>query len=297
MSDSDGSGRAVWLAWRRHGIGGSDIAGLLGLSRYASPFSLWADKVGLRPEPPATERQWIGREFEPVLAKLVEARTGLFVAGEQTWCQRPDEAWMRCTVDGFLFESPDVADIDAAVGAAEFKTDARYGWAAVPDAIEAQCQWQMAVTGMGRVVVGVLFAGFRFETYTIERSEPDIAFMVQRARDFWCDYVLSGEPPPTDGSEATLEALSDIYRTPEPDRAVELPYEAREALEDWTAAKARKRAAETDERRAAAVLQAALGDAEEGLVEGIARISWRLVERKGYVVQPTSYRQLRAVTH
>ena len=42
--------RAEWLRWRRSGIGASDIAALLGISPWASPFSVWADKLGLLPD-------------------------------------------------------------------------------------------------------------------------------------------------------------------------------------------------------------------------------------------------------
>ena len=42
--------RAEWLAWRRSGIGASDVAGILGISPWASPFTVWADKLGLLPD-------------------------------------------------------------------------------------------------------------------------------------------------------------------------------------------------------------------------------------------------------
>lgn len=39
--------REEWLVRRRKTIGGSDAAGIVGLSKWASPFSVWADKTGL----------------------------------------------------------------------------------------------------------------------------------------------------------------------------------------------------------------------------------------------------------
>lgn len=41
MTDDD---RAEWLEWRRNGIGATDVAGILGVSPWASPWSVWADK-------------------------------------------------------------------------------------------------------------------------------------------------------------------------------------------------------------------------------------------------------------
>ena len=37
--------REEWLEWRRGGLGGSDVAGVLGVSPWATPFSVWWSKV------------------------------------------------------------------------------------------------------------------------------------------------------------------------------------------------------------------------------------------------------------
>jgi predicted phage-related endonuclease len=37
--------RKKWLKWRRGGLGGSDVAGVLNLSPWSSPFSVWWSKV------------------------------------------------------------------------------------------------------------------------------------------------------------------------------------------------------------------------------------------------------------
>lgn len=288
------SDREEWLEWRRGGIGGSDIGALLGLSRYQSPWSLWAEKCGLLPSREESERLWIGREFEPVLAKLVEKHTGLYVTGEQTWCSHTDEPWMRCTVDGFLADAAELkgADLDSVLGLAEFKTDARYGWTEVPHHIQAQCQWQMAVTGLPMVVLGVLFAGFKFETFTIERDEADIAFMAARARAFWFDHVVTGNPPPTDGSDATLDALAVVYPDEMPGSVVKLDG-ITDVVSAWTAAKAHAKHWNDAAKEAEAAIKATLGDGETGTVNGEPLISWRSQTRKSYTVEEATYRVLR----
>jgi len=35
--------REQWLALRKKGIGGSDAAGVMGMSPWSSPLSVWAD--------------------------------------------------------------------------------------------------------------------------------------------------------------------------------------------------------------------------------------------------------------
>ena len=48
--DIKGLSHEEWLALRRKGIGGSDHAAIVGLDRYRSPFDVYADKLGLKPE-------------------------------------------------------------------------------------------------------------------------------------------------------------------------------------------------------------------------------------------------------
>jgi putative phage-type endonuclease len=294
------STRDEWLEWRRQGVGASDIGALLGLSRYSSPYSLWAEKVGLLPATEESERQWIGREFEPVLAKLVEKRTGLFVSGEQMWCSHPNEPWMRATIDGLLHEDRAEANgvdpaVDFAVGLVEFKTDGRFGWTEIPPNYQAQAQWQMAVTGLPQVVFGVLFAGFKFETFTIERDEADIAFMVERARSFWFDYVVPGAPPPTDGSDATLDALAAIYDEPIPGSSIELTPDVVGVHQDWRVAKGYVKHWAQRVKDAEAQLKVALEDHEEGTIGGEPVVSWRQQVRQSYTVQEATFRVLRPV--
>ena len=47
--------RAEWLAERRKSIGGSDAAAVIGLSRFASPYTVWLDKTGRLPDKGDTE--------------------------------------------------------------------------------------------------------------------------------------------------------------------------------------------------------------------------------------------------
>lgn len=324
-TEASSSPRGEWLEWRRGGLGASDIGALLGLSRFDSPWSLWARKVGLRQPTEATYSQQRGHDFEPVLAKLFTRETGLYVAGEQTWCANPAEPWMRCTVDGFVFESgADQATcvdcghpwtwhldtgcdpkrkvlgchcsepiMDHALGGFEAKTDGRFAWPdGVPPQYEAQAKWSMAVTGMERWWIAVLFAGWRFEVHEITRDAEDEAFMVERARAFWTDYVLTGEQPPIDDSDATRAALRDVYPKHEPGTTADVSSLA-EQLTRRDAIKAQTAPLKKELEGLDNEIKAALEEAEVGLVNGVPVITYRSSPRDGYWVEPTTVRTLR----
>jgi len=38
-----------WLAERRKSLGGSDVGAIVGLHRYATPYTVWAEKTGRIP--------------------------------------------------------------------------------------------------------------------------------------------------------------------------------------------------------------------------------------------------------
>lgn len=71
-----GMSREDWLEQRRHTIGGSDAAGIIGLSKWSSPVSVWADKTGRLPDKPDTEAMRLGRDLESYVARRWMEATG-----------------------------------------------------------------------------------------------------------------------------------------------------------------------------------------------------------------------------
>ncbi len=295
--------RAEWKARRRQGLGASDLPAILGLSPWASPFSVWADKSGLLPdEDDESDFMEFGRWAELMIGPWFTDRTGLMVAGEQMECTHPDEPWMRCTLDGLVFpdRKPLAAELAMAdaLGPLQIKTTA-FGprWEEIPAHIQAQEQWELHVTGMDRVWIAALH-GRRLEIYELERDQADIDLMVERARTFWHDHVLAGEPPEVDGSDATARALAAIYPTATKGKAVDIDTVAG-ALEMLAEAKADAKDAEARESAAKGVLAWALKDAEVGLVAGNEVCTYKHQTRKttcpdcGAVRESQPYRVLR----
>lgn len=71
-----GMGRAEWLEVRRESIGGSDASTIVGLSKWSSPMSVWADKLGMLEEKPETEAMRMGRDLEGYVADRFTEATG-----------------------------------------------------------------------------------------------------------------------------------------------------------------------------------------------------------------------------
>jgi putative phage-type endonuclease len=270
--------RTDWLDWRREGIGASDVAGILGLSPWASPWSVWADKVGLSPDSEPSDAMEFGNRAEPMLGEWFQDRTGLYISGEQTWCSHPDDPWMRCTVDGFVHEGPDQA-LDAALGVAEFKTTSEAEWDEVPAHYQCQATWQALVTGMDRVWFGVLHLAFgrpRFAVYQFTPTDNDKATVRDLCRRFWHDHVLTGVPPEVDGSDATTDALNAAWPLTDPDHPVDVSADLE--LVTLAAVKADIKRLEGEKARLENEIRAALGEHETGTCGGW-RLSWKPQDR------------------
>jgi putative phage-type endonuclease len=287
----DPADRPVWLDWRRTRVGGSDVSAILGISNYGSPWSVWAEKVGLIGDEPSDELMEAGRWLEHAIAPWFSDRTGLHVIGTQAVVEAADDPVASCTVDGFVAEAPGSMVADS-LGELEIKTRG-FGkrWDPIPADVQAQCQWQMYVTGHQRAWIAVLM-GRRLDIHDLERDESDIAFIVDRVHRFWTEHVVTGTPPATDGHDATLRAIAEVYPTHTPDKSVELD-DLADVLDEWRAAKAQRLTVEKREKEAKAAIVAALEDAEEGTVGGERVVSYRTQTRAEYVVAENSFRVLR----
>lgn len=275
--------RADWLAWRRHGIGSADVGGIHGLSPWSSPFSVWAEKVGLHVGPEENEMMEAGRWLELAIGPWFAHRTGLYISGEQTPRTHPDEPWMRCTLDALVYDYPG-AHLPAeeheprALGPLEIKTAGWQEWKTIPEHYQAQGLWQLAVTGYDHLWFAVLH-GRKLRTYELARDDAAIASIVSTCREFWEEYVLTGNPPPLDGTPATLDALADMYPTATPGATVAVDDIAAE-VEALKYARDAIKTAQSLERGAKAAIMATLGDAEEGTIAGQRAVSWRQQERR-----------------
>jgi putative phage-type endonuclease len=286
MSDAE---RTEWRAWRKLGIGASDVAALVGMSNYASPMSVWTDKLGLAGPDEDKDYMEYGRRAEPMLTGYFEDRTGLFVVRQQERAIHPDHPHHRATLDGLACEHPDGDPL----GVVEYKTTGWGAWDEIPDAYAIQVQWQMHVAQQDHAWFGVLHDR-KFATYEVERDQRAIDMLIGVVDQFWNDHVLAETAPPADAHKATAKALAEAY--PEPVEGETAPLDDLAwALELRTEAAAQMSEAKVNKERADNAIKAAIGDREIGTLHGEPVVTWKQSTRKGYTVEDKTTRTLRAV--
>ena len=240
---------------------------------------MWLSKVTEGDDTEASEAMEFGTRAEPMLAEWFTDRTGLYVAGEQTWCTHKSEPWARCTVDGLVFDHDGPAFIDDAVSVLELKTtsDPASVWEdGVPAHYATQATWTMYVTGIPVVHFGVLHLAYgrpSFRVYEFTRDESDEHYVAERCKAFWHDHVLTGDPPPVDAHQATTDALRGQWGGT--GGIVEADLAAVELVEEYRYHRAQVKAAEADQRQAANRLEALLGDDVELHADGRKLATWK----------------------
>ena len=200
--------RATWLAERRKGLGGSDVAAMLGLSKYRTQYQLWLDKTGRETDDSSGEAAYWGNALEDIVAKEFAKRNGVKV-------QRVNDLIKHPTLD-FAFANIDRAVINPAISGnvrikdgrlttdqiLECKTANQFlqnQWGddseSIPDYYLTQCQWYLGNTQADICHLAVLIGGQKFKQYQIQRDDELISILHDEAKTFWHDFVLADNPP------------------------------------------------------------------------------------------------------
>ncbi len=199
--------REQWLELRKKGIGGSDSAAIVGLDRYRSPFDVYADKLGLKPEQPDNEAMRQGRDLEDYVASRFCEATEKKVRRRNAILQHPEHTFMTANIDRWVvgenagFEAKTTSVLNRA----------KFSQGEFPPNYYVQCVHYMAVTGAERWYLAVLVLNKAFHVFTIERDEAEIQALIEAEKHFWENHVLKQIPPAPDGSESTSEVIKHLF--------------------------------------------------------------------------------------
>lgn len=286
--------REDWTARRNDGIGASEAAVVLGLSKWKTPLALWGEKRGLTPPPDLSDNeavQW-GNRLEAIVADHYASVSGRTVVnlGPTTVLRSTANPFMTCTLDRLIVDDP------RGPGVLEVKTagaHAKHDWdEGVPPYYMPQLQHQLAVTGCQWGSFGVLIGGQEFRWVDVERDEAMIEAITEAERKFW-DQVESEDAPAPGATQADADTLKALFPEEQAGVTVELTGEALEWDEQRLAAMATMDEAKAQKTLAENQLKAAIGDAERGVLPDGTSYTFKTTNRKEHVVKASSFRVLR----
>ena len=238
--------RDAWLGARLATIGASEVAPILGLSPFRSPWDVWMAKrldghlededAAIDDDPDAEdedEPRIRGQVWEPwVRARRAAALRTEVVSPGAPWT-RPDDlvvvhhplralSWATCSPDGWLWD-------EGVLTVPELKTDATRGgkWprsgidilGRLDDEADSpirpdyllQCVWQLETLDLPHLILGVLLGSYRTRYYRIRRDRDFGRRLINAVADWRDAHLLWGDEPDPDASEMCVAHFRARY--------------------------------------------------------------------------------------
>lgn len=196
-------GSKEWLEARKAGIGSSDAAAAIGVSKWKTPIQLWEEKTKGIIE---TENNWYmarGKALEPLIRQHYANETGEEVKNMHGVLCHPEHKWMLASLDGYT-DSGKLLEIKTAT--------TKHGWGEagtdqIPGEYLVQVMHAMIVTGIDKADVVVSFGGGIPEKYVVHYDNDVATRIIEREKEFWRLVETQTEPAPM-----TIEEMQSRYR-------------------------------------------------------------------------------------
>ena len=213
------------LVLRKTGIGGSDAAAVVGLSHYATPFSVYLDKTTDAVKE-TTEVMNRGHVLEPFVQSLFERKTGWKVQNTLQTQRSPDHPFMLANLDGVLPSERAVVEFKTALYTPKVREEwGEEGTDEIPKHYLIQVAHYACVMDVDTAYIGVLFGDEKifnayrkihalaaqtkrplsrddldelhcdFRVYVYKRHGELTRKLINREQSFWFDHVLVKKPP------------------------------------------------------------------------------------------------------
>ncbi|MFT9495926.1 YqaJ viral recombinase family protein [Anaerosolibacter sp.] len=302
--------REQWLEQRRKGIGGSDVAAILGLNPYKGPLGVYIDKIegssfegNIHTEFGNWMEPHIRTEFPNRFERFERAK--VYAVEYPHVLQHSEMDYLVANIDGLVWHEEDYTitlDNDTAEvlhikagdhGILEIKTASEMQWKEwkddkLPDSYYFQCQHYMSVTGLKYSVI-VALVGKRLLWKYIPRNDEVISIMTDRCREFWENHIIPKCPPAPIGLENDTSILKAMYGEESKGKIIELHHfqEDRNRYKDLSK---QIKALEQEQEAIKQRIMSEMGDAEVAMI-GKNTAKWRMISKSGYTVEPKTYRQ------
>lgn len=254
------------------GIGASEAAIILGLSKYKTPTQLYFEKRGEMVPDDISDREWVhfGNVLEDTVASEYARRTGETVHRVNIRKTHRVHNWMQAQIDRRIVGKKKHLECKT-TNVFYYASDewGPSGTDQVPYDYLCQGQHQLAVLDNEEMDLAVLVGGQRFAIYPIKRDEALIEMIVEAEATFY-ECVMTGVQPELQYDHpAALDFLKRRYPGTN-GLACDLPEYAYDLTVEYQTLGKEIKAAETRQKEIKAELLALCGEHAVGLLPGDA---------------------------
>lgn len=218
------NGSPEWLEERNKGIGGSDVAAIVGYSQWESAYSLWCKKTGrIQDTTTSSAMEWGNRLESVVIDKFADNHPSYTLLRDVGSWAHNVRTWQKANPDALYIDEHGelcLLEIKTAQYEDSWKTDTP-GVYAIPNHYVTQVQWYLQTLGLKRGTLAVLFHGNLYQEITFTANAFEQAVNLEDCQRFW-EHVQNDVKPDWDGSDVTVEAVRKQHPDIDADASVEL---------------------------------------------------------------------------
>lgn len=190
-------------------IGGSDVAAVLGLSPYKTPYGLWAEKKGLIPNTVLNEGavEWGYRLEAPIAEKFADTNN-CRISNRHRVAYHSVYKYMRGEIDFHIVKGmgdPGILEVKTAGAFLSHQWSADDG-DEVPIQYWCQVQYYMGLFGRDYCVIAALIGGQDYREYIIDFDLEFYNNMIKAVTAFWENNVLANVAPSLVAADYNLVA-------------------------------------------------------------------------------------------
>jgi len=191
--------REEWLEFRKHGVGSSEIASVVGANPWQTPYQLWRFKMGI--DPPLTENfaMKAGHYLEDAVTLFWSDATGKEVikSSDGDWIIVDGEkGYLRASPDRTYWIDQNKKKNAKNKGILECKTtQMTIDPENIPKHWFCQVQWQLGIAGLQHGSLAWLTSGRSFGYVDIEFNQEFFDWMVEKVDKFWNVNILQKIEP------------------------------------------------------------------------------------------------------
>lgn len=205
----------AWKAVRSRGVGGSEIGAIMGVSKFATPRTVYLRKTMRYDEnlDESAMKEWLewGHLLEPVVAKKFTMVTGHEVMESPATLCHKDYQWALANIDRFI-----VDQYGAPFGILECKTAHQRmldDWenGEFYASYLYQVNWYLGITGLKYGAIACLVGGRRFFHYEFFFDEELFKRQLAAGNTFWNYNVKELIEPELTGADADTNLVKGMY--------------------------------------------------------------------------------------
>ena len=207
-------------------IGSSEVAGVLGLSRWTTPLKIWSIKTGAIEAEDISGKEFVewGTRLENVVAeKFAEKNNVKLMAYKKRYVHKK-YPFLQMELDRLIVGTDEIVEVKTCT---EWK--AKEWDENIPQEYILQVMFALCLSGRKIGHLAVLIGGNKYREKTILFDEELYNDMIKKCVYFWEEHVLKNVPPMAVGDDNTF--MVDLY----PENKTEDLKVANEEVESWIA--------------------------------------------------------------